>query len=114
VQVLEDVGRSRCLLEQHPVQPLVLAVEPGQGAHGRAQQVLERPVDRELGQHVGPGLDVPPHQLGEHGVLVREVLVERAHGQPGRLGDPVGGAARVAVLGQNASSRVQHAVAGGP
>jgi hypothetical protein len=46
------------------------------------------------------------------GVLVREVLVERADGDAGVLGDAVGGAGGVAVLGENVSSGGEDPLAG--
>jgi hypothetical protein len=50
------------------------------------------------------------HQGVQDRVLIRKVLVERADGDLGALGDAVGGSGRIAVLAENVSCRIQNAV----
>src|SRR5690606_3414158 len=59
---------------------------------------------QRLGSGPGATVDVPDQQLRKNRILVREVLIQRADGHPGVLGDAVGGAGGVAVLGENVSS----------
>ena len=69
----------------------------------RVDEREDDPADRHARVALGGGRDerardpllelvgVARHHLVEHGVLVREVLVERARADPGRGGDVVGG-----------------------
>jgi hypothetical protein len=71
-------------------------------ADERPDRRLQRP-GREVelvGGGPGAAVDVLDQDLGEDGVLVREVLVQRADGDAGALGDAVGGAGGAAVLGE--------------
>jgi hypothetical protein len=77
----------------------------------KADDGTENPVEAGLGvepaQKIGEAgsgvLDVLRGEGDEQGVLVREVLVERPHGDLSLVGDVVGGGSGIPLLMENAS-----------